>query len=141
MSSSDEDFDIEAAANEAILSVIPEKSKKLYEKSYSDFLSWKNKKNVKMTDEKVILAYFNMQSKTLKSSTLWSLYSKLRNTIYLNENIEIRNYAKLIAFLKRKNVGHIPKKSKILTKSEMDRFILNADDGIYLMMKVITIFS
>ncbi|KAJ8967244.1 hypothetical protein NQ317_018144 [Molorchus minor] len=47
-----------------------------------------------------------------------------------------RGQTKLIAFLKRTGDGYQAKKSKILTKSEIDRFLSSADDKEFLMIKV-----
>ncbi|KAJ8970449.1 hypothetical protein NQ317_000663 [Molorchus minor] len=49
---------------------------------------------------------------------------------------DISKFPKLIAFLKRTDDGYQAKESKILTKSEIDRFLLSADDKEFLMIKV-----
>lgn len=72
-----------------------------------------------------------------KSSTLWSIYSMLKATISLKENIDISKYSNLTAYLKRKSVGYRAKKSKVFKRSEINQFISEAPDEIYLMMKVI----
>ena len=41
------------------------------------------------------------------------------------------------AFLKQQSVGHRPKKSKVFTLEEMERFLDNASDDEYLLQKVI----
>ncbi|KAJ8964690.1 hypothetical protein NQ317_003313 [Molorchus minor] len=51
-------------------------------------------------------------------------------------DINISKFPKLIAFLKRTGDGYQAKKSKILTKSEIDRFLSSADDKEFLMIKV-----
>lgn len=43
------------------------------------------------------------------------------------------------AFLKQQSVGHRPKKSKVFTLEEMERFLDNASDDEYLLLKVIFI--
>ncbi|KAJ8974509.1 hypothetical protein NQ317_005847 [Molorchus minor] len=50
--------------------------------------------------------------------------------------IYISKFPKLIAFLKRTGDGYQAKKSKILTKSEIDRFLSSADDKEFLTIKV-----
>lgn len=47
----------------------------------------------------------------------------------------------MIAFLKRKNERYTPKKAKVLTKEEVERFLLNAPDDHWLLAKIITIFG
>lgn len=141
-SSSEDNFsDIEKEANEAVSSIVPEKSKALYEKCYKNFEEWLEIKKIHKITEKVMLAYFNNKSKNYKAPTMWSEYSKLKCMINLNRNVDISKFASLIAFLKRKSVGHRAKKSKVLTKSEFEKFILEADDNEFLLMKVKSLFS
>jgi hypothetical protein len=84
--------------------------------------------------EEVLLAYFEQKSRKLKGSTLWSLFSMLRSTI------QLKKYASLITFIKRKSTGQVSKKSNIFTKQEIEKFLREADNGTYLMMKVKVIF-
>ncbi|KAJ8983598.1 hypothetical protein NQ317_004235 [Molorchus minor] len=56
--------------------------------------------------------------------------------IIIYDNIDISKFPKLIAFLKRTGDGYQAKKSKILAKSEIDRFLSSADDKEFLMIKV-----
>lgn len=77
----------------------------------------------------------------MQSSTLRCLYSKLKSTIKLQNNIDIENYKKVLAFLKRKNDSYEPKKSKTFTQENVTTFINNAPDKEYLLMKVALIFA
>jgi hypothetical protein len=54
----------------AVSNLIPEKSKRQYDKCYNDFKEWCDKNNVKTVSENVVLAYLMEKSKTVKSSTL-----------------------------------------------------------------------
>jgi hypothetical protein len=54
--------DVMNEALEAVGKVVPVKSKILYEKEYN----WRNKKNARGVDEKIILAYISERSKTVK---------------------------------------------------------------------------
>ncbi|KAJ8975432.1 hypothetical protein NQ317_000168 [Molorchus minor] len=74
--------------------------------------------------------------KNYKSSTLWAQYSMVKSCLIIYDNIDISKFPKLIAFLKRTGDGYQAKKSKILTKSEIDRFLSSADDKEFLMIKV-----
>jgi hypothetical protein len=56
----------------SVSNLIPEKSKRQYDKCYNDFKERCNKNNVKTVSENVVLAYLMEKSKTVKSSTLWS---------------------------------------------------------------------
>ena len=136
-SSLDVPSDVEEAAQMAISSLIPEKSKSKYDLAYQKFNEWLAEKNIKRINEKVLLAYF--QAKVhMKSSTLWSLYSMLRTEISLKNNIDIKNFTGLVAFLKRQSNGYTPKKSNVLTKAHISRFLTEADDHLFLMIKVYT---
>lgn len=133
-----ENEEIENAANTACLETLPEKSKKRYNETYAFFKEWCNAKQVKTLNEKALLAYFLQRSASLKSpNSLWCEYSMLKSTIVLNDNEDISKYAKLRAFLKRKNDGYKPKKSNVFTRQEMVRFLLDAPDDHYLLMKVL----
>jgi hypothetical protein len=61
MSDSEEDNvleRIEAAAQEAVSNLIPQKSRVVYETTYSRFEEWRSKQKVNCINEKVMLAYF-----------------------------------------------------------------------------------
>ncbi|KAK4885302.1 hypothetical protein RN001_001573 [Aquatica leii] len=65
----------------------------------------------------------------------------LQATLNIKHNINIKNYSKLIAFLKRKNDGHVPKKSKTLEIEQVEKFIREAPDEDYLLMKTVLIIG
>ncbi|KAK5643338.1 hypothetical protein RI129_007183 [Pyrocoelia pectoralis] len=67
------------------------------------------------------------------------MYSILRATISIKHNVDIKNFSNLIAFLKRQGEGYRSKKSKVLTKEDFNNFLLQADDQMYLALKVILI--
>lgn len=138
MSSSDEEFcsDIENGALEAASAIIPAKSKEIYEGAYNKFVEWCNTKKTDSVCEKVLASYFNEKAKTLKSSTMWSLYSKLKAMIFLKRNVDISKYTGVIAFLKRQHIGHIAKKSDVLSRNDFDRFMTEAEDTHHLLNKV-----
>lgn len=77
------------AANEALANIVPNKSKSLYEKEYMLFCQWRNKKQVKGVNEKIIMAYISEKSKNVKSSSLWSYYSQLKKMLSVKENVDI----------------------------------------------------
>lgn len=128
--------EIEVAAENAVRNLLPTKSRLLYEKAYNEFLKWCEEKQVKEYSEKVLLAYFSEKSSTYKPSTLWSHYSMIRTSLSINKNININTFPKLIAFLKRTTDGFKPKKSKVLSRENIIKFIREAPDKDYLMIKV-----
>ncbi|KAJ3659528.1 hypothetical protein Zmor_011212 [Zophobas morio] len=80
--------------------------------------------------------YANFIKSALYSS-LWSYYSQLKKMLSVKENIDISRFHQVSAFLKQHSVGHRPKKSKVFTLEEMERFLDNASDDVYLLQKVI----
>ncbi|KAJ8972440.1 hypothetical protein NQ317_016519 [Molorchus minor] len=60
----------------------------------------------------------------------------VKSCLIIYDNIDISKFPKLIAFFKRTGDGYQAKKSKILTKSEIDRFLSSADDKEFLTIKV-----
>ncbi|KAL1489038.1 hypothetical protein ABEB36_013983 [Hypothenemus hampei] len=129
--------EISTQAQDVILNLLPQKSKLQYEKRHAEFIKWCELNKVKKFSENVLLAYFSKQFSTYKSSSLWSIFSMLKCTLRTKNNVDIGSYYKLIAFLKQKGVGYQPKKSKILTKEEILKFLQEAPDEEFLMMKVI----
>lgn len=139
MSDSEESLpsDIENSAQNVVSSLLPQKSKATYEMTFNRYEEWCIKKKVKnITNEKVLLAYFEELAKNRKSSSLWSYYSMLRSVLSIKKNIDISKYIHLVAFLKRKSEGYRAKKSRIFTKEDIAKFLLDADDKQFLMIKV-----
>lgn len=131
-----EENEIEKAWEIGCSAVIPEKSKFRYERTYKIFKDWIQNKGSQI-NEKVLLAYFVRRIENLRSpGSLWAEYSMLKSTIFLNDGIDISKFATLIAFLKRKNVGYKPKKSAVFTKGEMIKFLKEAPDDTFLIIKV-----
>ncbi|KAJ8915486.1 hypothetical protein NQ315_003249 [Exocentrus adspersus] len=112
-----ENFELEEAVKEVMDGILPKKSRKIYEAQYDTF-----------------------KSKTLSSSTLWAHYSMLKTMLNVKRNIDVSKFYKLSAFLKRKSEGYKPKKAKVLTLDQIDKFLLEAPDKDFLMIKVALIF-
>jgi hypothetical protein len=87
----------------AVSNLIPEKSKRQYDKGYlyNDFKEGCNKNNVKTVSENVVLAYLMEKSKTVKSSTLWSTYSMLKLTLNIRNGTGVTKFLKLVPFLEK----------------------------------------
>jgi hypothetical protein len=54
----------------------------------------------------------------------------------MKKNVDIGKFTRLIAFLKRKSDGYMAKKSKIITKQQIDEFLKQGGDEKYLSVKV-----
>ncbi|XP_074034595.1 tyrosine recombinase XerC-like [Leptinotarsa decemlineata] len=132
--------DVMDAANEASKTLLPQKSLSVYENTYEKFMAWRKTKNINSFSENVILAYLSELSKNFKAATLWSNFSMLKSTISIKKNINI-DYPKVRAFLKRKSEGYVPKKSRVLEKEQILKFIQEAPDEKFLLTKVILIFG
>jgi hypothetical protein len=104
----------------AVSNLIPEKSKRQYDKCYNDFKERCNKNNVKTVSENVVLAYLMEKSKTVKSSTLWSTYSMLKLTLNIRDGTGVTKFLKLVPFLKKSQLVIRRKKSKVLTRDQID---------------------
>lgn len=120
----------------AQMSFLPEQSREKYLKQFDMFNSWRLDKGAKTFSENVLLAYFIELSEKKKASTLWSIYSMLKATLKMKKDIHIDQYSKLVAFLKRASSGHQPKKSKVFKASEIEKFLNEAPDSVYLAAKV-----
>ncbi len=72
--------EIAESAKTITLNLLPEKSKNKYEKQYKIFCEWCAVKKIKNYTENVMLVYFKEKSQSIKSSTLWSIYSMLKAT-------------------------------------------------------------
>lgn len=132
----------EDADNIPCTSLLPEKSKMRYNQMYDAFAKWCLTKDIKKTTENVMMAYFMERSEVLKSpASLWSEYSMLKLTISIQQNEDISKFKRLKAFLKRKNDGYQPRTSKIFKREEIEKFIAEAPDEIYLLMKIVAIMG
>jgi hypothetical protein len=133
--------ELREVAEGTLSNLLPTKSREVYEKEFANFEAWCRENKVQNISENVLIAYFDMQSKTKKSSTLWSIYSMLRSCLNIYKNVDISRYAKLQAFLKKQAENYQPKKSKILEVEDICRFTGHADNKMYLAMKVCSHFQ
>lgn len=69
------------------------------------------------------------KSKTIRYPT--SIFSMLKTTLRVKENIDIGHFNKLLAFLKQLSIGYKAKKSKIFTRNEVRTFLLEAPDNTF----------
>lgn len=60
----------------------------------------------------------------------------IKRTLLIKKDIDISRYFKLTSFLKNKSVGHEVKKAMVLSKENVIKFITEAPDEMYLMIKV-----
>lgn len=123
-------------AEATVSNLLPQKSKRFYDKAYQSFMDWRIQSKANSFSENVILAYFADLADRYKSSSLWSYYSMLKAVLKIKHDLDLEKYGKLRAFLKRKSEGYEAKKAKTLTPEEINKFIKEAPDNIYLLHKV-----
>lgn len=128
-------------AKEATENLLPQKSKEVYDMEYQKLLNWMQENYVKDVNETVLLGYFGDLAKTFAPSSLWSKYSMVKKTLIVNKNINIANYYKLMEYLKQTSKGYKAKKSKILSREDVLKFIYKAPNETFLMKKVALIFG
>ncbi|XP_073963880.1 uncharacterized protein [Choristoneura fumiferana] len=119
----------------------PEKSRERYLKTYELFMCWRSSKGYQSFSEDVFLSYFKELAETKKASTLLNNYSILRSTVSAHHGVHINNYGKLMSYLKVQLEGHTTKKSKLFTAQDVETFLNNAPDDVYLVMKVALVFG
>lgn len=143
MSSEDSDVDVnctpphlKAEAELARNNLLPPKSKERYLNTYEKFMKWRDEKHTKSLSENVLLAYFSLLRQTMQPNSLWSVYSMLRTVILNKDNVNLKNYTNLTAWLKRQSTGYKGKKSKIFNSGNIQQFLNVAPDDTYLVTKV-----
>jgi hypothetical protein len=92
-----------ASANDACSSLLPAKSRELYEKTYNEFETWCTEPQITKYTEPVFLAYFLNIAQTVLIASLWPKFSMLTSTLYVNKNIDIGKFNKLIYKYKKTN--------------------------------------
>ncbi|XP_031347063.1 uncharacterized protein LOC116173590 [Photinus pyralis] len=119
------------------IELLPVKSRQRYEAAYNEFIKWRATKNIESCfSEDVLMVYFGELAEKMKSSTLWAQYSMLRSTMAINHNVDMSTFTKLKALLQRKSQGYRPKKSKILTPEDINKFVDAAPNDKYLFVKI-----
>ncbi|KAJ6646511.1 hypothetical protein Bhyg_01723 [Pseudolycoriella hygida] len=120
---------------EAPNKILPKKSADRYLQAYKAFLNWQQSNKIDTFDEKTVVSYFNEASKKYKPNTLWSMYSMLKKTFILKNNVDLSNYKLLVAFLSAQLDGYIPKKSDVFSAKQIQEFMVSAPNIRYLGMK------
>lgn len=131
--------DLKAEAKLAKENLLPPKSKERYMKNYEKFMKWKAEKQANSWSENVFLAYFSFLRQTMQPTSLWAVYSMLRCVVQNKHDVNIKNYSNLITWLKRQSTGYKGKKSNVFTSQNIQKFINEAPDEVYLAVKVIFI--
>ncbi|KAJ3662029.1 hypothetical protein Zmor_006397 [Zophobas morio] len=126
-------------SNEIMENLLPEKSRDVYKKVCQKFLRWKEQQGIGEITEMVILNYLQDQSKNAAPSSMWNYCSMIKACLIAFENIDIGRFPKVKALLKQKSRGYRSKKSKVLDREEVLRFVIEAPDEVYLLVKMILV--
>ena len=89
----------------------------------------------------IIIPVYYFQSKVFAASSLWCTYSKLKTILRVREKVDVSSFTNVVSFLKKMSVRHVPRKSNVLSRSQIDEFLLNAPDDVFLLIKVVTAFG
>ncbi|PSN52592.1 hypothetical protein C0J52_22325 [Blattella germanica] len=87
------------------------------------------------------LQTFPSRSKVFAASSLWCTYSKLKTILRVREKVDVSSFTNVVSFLKKMSVRHVPRKSNVLSRSQIDEFLLNAPDDVFLLIKVVIAFG
>lgn len=143
MSSEDEDMDGEAAEsfNKTTYQALPPVSQTKYQTAYQHFQKWNKSNGWCAVSEDLLLKYFVELNAKSKPTTLFAIFSMLKATFRINDDIDIASYSKLIEYVKGRNASYVPAKAKIFSDEEIERFLNNAPDDRWLDVKVVCIFG
>lgn len=133
-------LEVKKEAQAACYKLLPKKSKDNYDKEFRHFEEWRKQQSITGINEEVMLAYFHIYRRKIAPSSLWTKYSMLRSTLKVYMNSDISKYGKLISYLKSEARTHKSKKAKILERLHIEKFLNEAPNNKYLMMKVLFIF-
>jgi hypothetical protein len=103
----------------AVSNLTPEKSKRQYDKCYNDFKEWCNKNNVKTVSKNVVLAYLMEKSKTEKFNFTEHIFNVEAHAEHTGWH-SCYEVSEIGTFYEKKSVGYQAKKSKVLTRDQIN---------------------
>ncbi|XP_037043334.1 uncharacterized protein LOC119079493 isoform X2 [Bradysia coprophila] len=128
--------------DERIQPYLPDKSRVRYEAEYAKFMKWQEAQDTNSFTEEVLLEYFGEMAKTVAPTTLCTGYSKLKPMLSSKHNVNIGEYAQLLAFLKKAKEGFISNNlPRQFTADEVNKFLQEASDTEYVVVKAVTVFA
>lgn len=110
--------------------LLPTKSRKLYEKTYEDFLSFAKIRGNRKPSEDDILLYMHdlAECKKLGYKTLWQRYSMIKSGLQARHDVTVE-YKRVTAYLKRQEEqGEPTKKASVFSPDEVNRYLQEVDD-------------
>lgn len=120
---------------------ISKKSSDRYLLVYNTYKQWReeNRKSLSSSEENNLIVYFESLKGKLKPPTLWSIWSMLRKTLNVKDNINISNFLNLKSLIKTNAKGYKPKKAFVLRWNHIMKFMNEAPNDKFLAMKVIVV--
>ncbi|XP_066139026.1 uncharacterized protein [Euwallacea fornicatus] len=138
------DIKVEPGINleEATCQPILSKTTETYHRIYEKFIKWASDNDYHEYTEDTLLAFFEEQAAmpNFKANTLWSYFYMLKSVLMSLHNIDMGQYQKLRAYIKKFSEG-LPTKSTGLTTEQFLSFIHGAPDHTYLAVKVLFIIG
>lgn len=61
----------------------------------------------------------------------------IKRVLKMKENLDISNFSKTNAFLKKQSIGYIPRKASVFTNNEISKFMATAPNDAWLLSKLI----
>lgn len=127
---------IDETAEKLKKDLVPDESRKEYEKVYDDFKMWRVKREVMITNENVLLTYVSDLQEKYAISTMKKKISIIKTMIKIHEKVDTANYVQLQAVINKKMNTHVAKKSLTLTDENYTEFLEKASDDEFLDIKV-----
>ena len=128
---------------EEILSNIkPLKSKKAYEKAWTEFKTYIGKEE--KPEEHDFIQYFDhlKNTKGFACSSIWSHFSMLNNMYQTLYGEKLQKYPRITHILKSYEAGYVRKSSLFFTKQQIMEFLKNAPDtGEFVHMKAAVVIG
>lgn len=134
---------LKETADAAVADLVPQRSKRQYEKAFNDFQAWCSARGVRngYLSENIVIAYLGELSSRYAPSTLWSIFSMLKSTLLVHSGKDIKGFEKVHAFLKRKSGNFTAKKSEVFSRENIMEFLSRAPDDQYLAVKLAMLFG
>lgn len=126
--------DRQQKVKEITANLLPSKSRKLYEKTYDDFLSFtkiRGKDPRQPTEDEILLYLHDLaENKKLAYKTLWQRYSMIKSAIQTHHDVKL-DHKRVTAYLKRQEEQcTVPtKKASVFTPAEVLAYLKTDTDS------------
>jgi hypothetical protein len=111
------------------------KSSKIYFMWYSKYLEFFNSNPFALHWEESVFAFLRFASCHYAPTSLWQAYSCLCKVFLFKFKLNISKDPIISSFLKGLSRNHLPKKSMVLSKESIDKFLADADNNDHLINK------